>query len=118
MARNGITPRLPPVGHGAHLLRYLNEVGPVMGTGMGAVPLTYAELRAWQDRTGLELQPWEVLTLRRLSKDYAAESARAGSPAAKPPWTPPVVDRAAVDKQLRSIFGALAAKQRQKATAS
>lgn len=117
MERNGITPRLPPVWHGQHLLGYLHECGPVMGTGMGAIPLTFGELQAWQERTGLDLQPWEVLTLRRLSKDYASESVRAANPAAKPPWTPPVVDRAHVNQQLRSIFGALAARQRQRASA-
>lgn len=108
MLTDGATPPMPPISEeAAYLLRYLQEAGPVLGTGMGVIPLTFTELQAWQSQTGLELRPWEATTLRRLSKDYATETTRAANPAQVPPWKPPVVDRAQINQQVRAIFGGL-----------
>lgn len=105
-------PPMPPLEDGEHLVDYLLEVGPVQPTGMGSVPLTFGELQAWQQQVGLDLQPWEVSMLRRLSRDYVAEAHRASSPAAKAPWVPDeVVHRKSVDAGLRSLFDRLIAQQ-------
>jgi hypothetical protein len=40
-------------------------------------PVTHEEILSWQELTGIELQPWEVRFLRRLSGEYLAESQRA-----------------------------------------
>lgn len=105
-------PQMPPVEHGKYLLKYLHKVGPSMGTGMGAIPLTFGELQAWQQQTGLDLQPWEVETLRRLSSDYVLETHRAASFAAMPPWVSDIeVQRKAVDDGLRALFRSLMVKQ-------
>jgi hypothetical protein len=118
MQADGQSPPMPPVPHEAgYLIKYLIEVGPVMGTGMGAIPLTFGELQAWQQQTGLDLRPWEAATLRRLSRDYAGESIRAANPAVLPPWRPPVLDRAQVNEQVRAIFGALVKRPAQAAGA-
>lgn len=101
---------LPPVSGAEYLLDHLYEVGPTMGTGMGAVPLTFAELESWQGQVGIELQPWEVRMLRRLSRDYAVEQSRATSADRQPPWKPEPMNDAARQRmpgQLRAIFGAL-----------
>lgn len=69
-------PDMPPVG-AAYLLGYLWEVGPTMAAGGYPGPVTHEELLAWQELTGIELQPWEMRFLRRLSGEYMAESRRA-----------------------------------------
>lgn len=76
-------PEMPPVEAG-HLLGYLWEVGPTPG---GHV-LTHAELRAWQEGMGLELAPWELRTLRRLSTDYLGETFNARQQDCPAPWKP------------------------------
>ena len=60
-----------------HLIEYLYEIGPTLSGAMGESPLTHEELRAWQENTGIELQPWEVRLLLRLSRDYLTESQNA-----------------------------------------
>jgi hypothetical protein len=78
---------LPPLREEAeHLVGYLFDVGPVLPAVLGVVPLPYSELQAWQQQSGLDLQPWEVKLLRQLSRDYAIE-AKAASDAGRPaPW--------------------------------
>jgi hypothetical protein len=83
--RKGIEPRMPPID-AEYLIGYLWEAGPTMPGAAGAVPLTQSELRAWQENTGVDLQPWEVRILRRLSCDLVAEMRRAEDPVATPPY--------------------------------
>lgn len=112
-------PPMPPLPDGGrYLLDYLLEVGPATGTGMGAVPVSYQELQAWQEQTGLALWPWEVQTLRRLSREYVSETHAAASPAAKAPWVPDEeTNRQAVDAGFRALLDGLIAKQEAKAAA-
>lgn len=87
MVDQGLEPGLPEVAECfRHLIDYLFEVGPDMQTGMGATPLTHGELRAWQDNTGLGLEPWEANMLRRLSAEWIAERHRAEDPSAPAPY--------------------------------
>lgn len=81
MRADGIEPELPYI-EAAYLVEYLNEIGPVMPDG----PLTFGEVESWQRQTGIDLQPWEVRMLRRLSIEYGNESIRAKSPNCKPPY--------------------------------
>lgn len=79
-------PRMPPIGAGEYLVQYLFEAGPTMPGGMGAAPLTFSELECWQRQVGVDLDPWEVRIVRRLSLEYCAESQAATKPDAPPPF--------------------------------
>ena len=82
-------PAMPPVEHGGWLIGHLFEVGPAASTGMGVVPVSWQEVAAWMDRTGVHLTPWAARTLRRLSVAYVAEQRAAEDPAHPPPWLQP-----------------------------
>lgn len=66
-------PPRPPVAF-QYLFDYLFEVGPTSMTALGAAPLTWPEIDAWLARIPRSLQPWELLTLRRLSAEWLRES--------------------------------------------
>jgi len=86
LKNDGITdPEMPPCAAG-HLLDYLFEIGPTQPGGMGAAPLSHAELEAWQRNTGIVLNAWEARTLRSLSLDYIGETQRAAKPDCPTPW--------------------------------
>jgi hypothetical protein len=70
------------------MLTYLFDVGPVRGGGMGPVPLVPENLIAWQQETGIELQPWQSHMLRRLSRDYLIQLNEAEDQKCQPPWVP------------------------------
>jgi hypothetical protein len=79
----GIEPEMPPVEWGKYLVEWLFEFGPTMGEG-GA--LTAGEIQSWQELLGVRFQPWEARLLRRLSLEYAGESAMASKPDRPPPF--------------------------------
>lgn len=68
---------MPDPGGAEHLLAYLWEMGPTVPAGPSVGPVTFQEMRAWSEVTGVFLEPWEYRTLRRLSADYLAELQRA-----------------------------------------
>jgi len=99
---------MPPLDGVAHLLGYLYELGPTMAAGMGAGPITYSEIRAWMESVGVDLQPWEVRILRRLSLIYLNESHKAEKRDCPAPWRapdakPPVTDAQAAIRALANL---------------
>lgn len=106
---DGQEPDFPELSGGAYLVEHLWDVGPVLSGGMGAVPLTHEELRAWQSNTGIELQPWEARLLKNLSQDYLAESHRAEKSDCPPPYQPEQMlqqNREAVAQKVRNAMNA------------
>ena len=101
-------PNMPEPG-AIHLVAHLWDAGPTMAGAMGAMPLTFTELAAWQAATGNDLAPWELRTLRRLSADYLNESKQAQDPQQPSPLQVQMTqqDRLDVSNKLRSAFGML-----------
>lgn len=69
-----------------YLIGHLFDIGPVQNTGMGLAPISHLELRAWQDNTGICLESWEAVFLRRLSSEYVRAAAEAKEPNCPAPW--------------------------------
>lgn len=91
-----------------HLVDWLFEIGPATGEH----PIGFADLVAWQDITGVELDPWEARTLRRLSAEYLAQRHASRDPGAPPPYSAGVqARRDLVAKQFATMASALAARK-------
>jgi hypothetical protein len=103
----GMSPDLPDAGLAAHLVGYLFEVGPIAHGPSGPVPVSWPDLQAWQQATGIELQTWEARALRRLSYDYLDATLAAKSPTSPAPYAaqPSPDNRQAVANAVRNIFG-------------
>lgn len=65
-----------------YLVNYLIE----MGVTKGDIALPLCEIESWQRQSGIELQPWEVRFVKRLSEAYLSESHTARDPDAEAPW--------------------------------
>lgn len=87
LERDGINLSMPPLEFGGqYLIDYLFEIGPTSAAGMGPAPLAWAEIQAWQQQMGIDLQPWQCRLLRSLSCEYIAEGHEARNPARPPPY--------------------------------
>lgn len=84
----GLSVDLPPLDAAGHLVDVLWQIGPSMPTGMGAAPISFGEMQAWQQQTGNELGSWEVRTLRRMSAAYVAQAEESRRRDCPPPWLP------------------------------
>ncbi|CAD7335322.1 hypothetical protein FIM10_02160 [Sphingomonadales bacterium 56] len=85
MKRADIAPLLPP-NPAPYLTEWLFDAGPSSPAGMGDAVLGWTDLHAWQSITGIELQPWEARTLRRLSRDYLNQLHEAKKPGCSAPY--------------------------------
>ncbi len=73
MAIGDLTPDFPPI-RTPWVIDWLMEVGPTDPGAMGAVPISWATIGQWQHCMGLDLPPWLVRLLRRLSVEFVAEA--------------------------------------------
>jgi hypothetical protein len=106
LKRDGVKPSMPP-NPLPHTILRLVEMGITEAAGMGAAPLSWITIDAWQRTTGVELAAWEARLIRKLSIEYLGESRRAESETCPPPWRSEVSqqERDAEDATLRSILG-------------
>ena len=65
-----------------YLVEYLIELGVTQGE----QSLEWCSIESWQHQCGIELQPWEVRFVKRLSEAYLGESHAARDPDAEAPW--------------------------------
>lgn len=63
-------------------------MGQVLQTGMGIVPVTWVELKAFIEVNELDLTLWERRTLKKMSDAYCNEYAQASSPSRPAPYAP------------------------------
>jgi hypothetical protein len=75
-------PDMPEAGAAEYLLGHFWAVGPTLGD----EALTDTELRNHQENMGTPFSPWECKILKRLSREYLAESHRATRRDCKPPF--------------------------------
>lgn len=85
LAADGVEPVYPPLWDEAYLLDILFDAGPVQPGAMGAEPIGYVEINAWQSAHCVQLTPWECGVLRRLSIAYCDSLHASTNPAAAAP---------------------------------
>lgn len=96
-----------PPNPAPHITDWLTDIGIVGSDGMGAVPLSWGEIAAWQHNMALALEPWERRLLRRLSVAYVIEGRRAESESCPAPWRIRMTrrHREIEEAELRNLLG-------------
>ncbi|WP_267386539.1 hypothetical protein [Sphingomonas sp. GC_Shp_3] len=100
-------PRPMPPNPLSVVIERLVEIGLFEVAGMGAAPLSWATLEAWQRVSSVELSPWECRLIRHLSVEYLAEGRRAEAETCPPPWRAEVTqrERDIAEARLRLVLG-------------
>lgn len=60
-----------------YLFDYLLMIGAVSNNGMGTVGLSWQEINAWKQATGIPLNAWELSVIYKASDAYAVQLATA-----------------------------------------
>lgn len=110
----GKEPDLPPLS-APWVVDKLMEIGPIVAAGMGAGPIGWRDITAWQEVTGFTLEPWEARLIRKLSTEYLTVMTDARKADCPPPWSPvdPGDERATVGKKVQNAFRAMMAPRKQ-----
>lgn len=115
MKAKGETPLWPP-NPAPYLTDWLMEIGPAVPGMAGLVGLGWRDLAAWQEITGIELEPWEARLLKGLSEIWASEQYHARSHDRPPPFSGLEDEETAetvrdtVARQVRAMFSGGRAK--------
>lgn len=109
MRIDGLEPDLPSVDS-RQLLDVLFEVGPTMAAGMGAGPITFSEMAAWQQQIGVRLSPWQVRAVRQLSLDYILQADKSQDRDCPAPWVPEAMTAERRDALSRHIQNEMRAR--------
>lgn len=97
-----------------YLTDWLFEIGPASATGMGDAPLSWQEMEAWQELTGIELDAWEARTLRRLSRAFIDQRHEAKKADCPEPFGPTRIapdDRERVELQFKAMVAAFGGRK-------
>jgi hypothetical protein len=105
--------QMPELDGADYLVSYLTEIGPAVSNGFGPSVVSWSDIDCWMTRTGLDLSPWEVLTLRDLSKVYVSELSQASDPNRPAPYVkikPVELPKEEVANKLMSALRTMARK--------
>lgn len=102
MKAQGCEPVLP-FNPAPHITDWLFEIGPMAGEG----PIDWQDMLAWSQLTGIDLNPWEARTLRRLSRAFVNQ--RYDARKANSPEPRVQADEVAVRKKVEGQFAAMVA---------
>ena len=83
-----------------------HDIGPVESNGYGPITLSWKELDSWVERTALDLTPWEILMIRKMSEAYAAEYSKASKRDALPPYKRVVLTQPEISNKLGAMLRA------------
>lgn len=107
-ANNGGGEILPPLcKYGDLLAEWFMSVGPTMQSGMGHVPVSWAEIEAWKTLTGNDIDPWEAETLREASIQYSVQLFRSTDKICQAPWAECRPDAKTVSARLGKALDAM-----------
>jgi hypothetical protein len=106
---SNIEPPLPDVEGAFYLVKALLALGLSESNGMGSVPVSWGNIKAWADATQTDLSPFELETLFQMSKNYANELNIATDPKRPAPYINLSAERieqnrSAVADKLKNIF--------------
>lgn len=97
---------MPPLD-AVHIFEWLKEIGPIQIDGNGRRPISWTEIRNWQEATFAPRNAIVTRLLRKMSAAYLTESHLAEEPSRVSPWEgfTTQVDREASERQLRAVLG-------------
>jgi len=104
-ADNGVEIIYPPCSM-MYMVDYLFSAGPIFSSPAGATSINHQEIWAWQRNMGIRLCPWEVESLRELSRQYLAELLQSDKHDSPPPWVPEVDEEQgeAIAKRVQDVL--------------
>jgi hypothetical protein len=78
--------KMPDIDFGfTHLIEWIHELGFFLNGGMGAIPLSYSEIKAFSDLTQNPVTPFDAKVLRDMSNAFISTQEKAKDSECKDP---------------------------------
>lgn len=82
----------PPLGPEGYLINKWISIGLAESGPMGPVALSSTEIMNWQAGSKNKLNPWEFLTIRKMSRTYCSSLSEAQRNDCLPPYGQPIIE--------------------------
>lgn len=89
-----------------YLVGYLSRLDFIEPGAAGPVRLSFTEIRSWALLSGVQLKPWEVDLLRRMSSEFVSELNAAENPQRPAPWLPSdgLQEKMAIARRIKDVL--------------
>lgn len=101
----------PTIEHGQYLLDYAFEIGPSKSTGSGPAVIDWVDIKAWVELNKLDLDSWELLVVREISKAFVSQYYTSEGAIVPPPYQPANTDTDTTSKRIGNLFRGLIARK-------
>lgn len=102
---------MPEIEHGQYLLDYAFEIGPSKATANGPAVIDWSDIKAWYDLLGVDLDTWELLVIREISKAFVAQYYQSEGSTIPSPYQPANIDQEAVSQRIGEVLRAMARRK-------
>jgi len=102
---------MPKIEFGQYLLDYAFEIGPSNSGSDGPTVLTWGDIRDWSELLQIQLDMWEILVIREISKAFVAQYYMSQGSTIPSPYQPPNLDQSAVSNRIGSMLRSIAKRK-------
>lgn len=102
---------MPKIEYGQYLLDYAFEIGPSNSGSDGPTVITWADIRDWSSLLHIDLDMWEILVIREISKAFVAQYYISQGSTIPSPYQPVEIDKAMVSNRVGSMLRAIAVRK-------
>lgn len=114
MKERGEEAEWPPIPV-SYLTEWWQKIGLSLQGSMGETALTLGQIGADLQAIGITANPWEILTIRRMSEAFVVQCGKSEKPNCPAPYpeveAPIETRRASIARRVEAVFRALAAEQ-------
>lgn len=103
---------MPPIDHGQYLLDYAFEIGPSKSGNQGPVIIEWVDIKAWVDLNKIELDAWEVLVIREISKAFVAQYYASEGSLVPSPYQPATFDKGITSNRIGGLLRGMMSRKR------
>lgn len=100
---------LPDIKGLETLASFFIEIGQATPVQGGLIPITWAEIQAWNEATKSKCEPWELKAIRVMSEAYCSGHALGRKPTSVAPWAD--ISKKDIKKDLKSFFTSMVEAQ-------
>lgn len=102
---------MPKIEHGQYLLDYAFEIGPSKSSGQGPLVIEWTDIKSWCDLTGVNLDLWELLVVREISKAFVAQYYVSDGAIVPPPFQPVEFDKGVASSRIGNLLRSIATRR-------
>lgn len=103
---------MPEIEYGQYLLDYAFEIGPAKSASAGPAVIDWVDVQAWVSLHKLQLDSWELLVIREISKAFVSQWYTSEGSMTPAPYQSAVFDKGVSSNRIGGLLRGLIARKR------